>query len=156
ADRGRIAVGIFGVATDRRQRAAGCLGVGHSTGEPAVTESSDATVRGLRPATDPDRQTPALEWFRLHAHGPDAVVSPRETHLGVGPTRAQQLDGFIHSRPACVEVLAQCLVFGLLPADADTEPNAAARQRVERAHLLGYERRLTLGKHEHLGAEHDA
>jgi len=55
-----------------------------------------------------------------------------------------------------VEVLAQCLVFGLLPADADTEPNAAARQRVERAHLLGYERRLTLGKHEHLGAERDA
>ncbi len=43
-----------------------------------------------------------------------------------------------------------------LPAGADPEPASATRQRIERTHLLGHERRLALRQHEHLRAERHA
>jgi hypothetical protein len=52
-----------------------------------------------------------------------------------------------------VKILAERLVFGFLPAHADTQTHTAARERVERAHLLGHQRRVTLRQHQDLGAE---
>jgi len=127
--------------------------VGDPAGEPPVAQSPHPTIRGLRAATDPDRQAPALRWLRLHAHRDDAVVPFGDIHLGVAPARAEQSNGVVHPRAARVEVLAEGLVFRLLPAHAHAEPNASARQRVERAHLLGHQHRLALGKHQHLRAE---
>ena len=80
----------------------------------------------------------------------------RDIDLRIAPACAQHGDGLVHPRSARVKVLAERLVLGFLPADADAEPHAAARQRVERAHLLGHQGRLTLGQHEHLGAERHA
>ena len=72
------------------------------------------------------------------------------------PGEAQQVDRLVHHLAAAVEIHPQRLVFGLLPADADAQSDAPAGERVECRDLLGDERRLTLGQHEHLGAEPDA
>jgi len=79
-----------------------------------------------------------------------------EVDLRVAPVRAQQPDGLVHPGAARREILAERLVLGFLPADTDAQAHAAARQRVERAHLLGHQRRMPLRQHEHLGAERHA
>jgi hypothetical protein len=80
-------------------------------------------------------------------------VRPGGIHARIAPVRAKETDGLVHPRAAGVEVLAQRLVLRLLPADPDAEPRTSTGQRVERAHLLGHECRMTLRQHEHLGPE---
>ena len=62
--------------------------------------------------------------------------SPRRLDALVAPARPQQLDRLVHAGAPVAEVLAERLVLGLLPADADAEAHPAARQRVERATCL--------------------
>src|SRR5207249_5314974 len=85
--------------------------------------------------SDPDREPASLRGLGLHADRRDLVVPALEVDLRVAPARAQEPDRLVHPRPTGVEILAERLVFGLLPADADTQPHATARERVERAHL---------------------
>jgi len=79
-----------------------------------------------------------------------------EVDLRVAPVRAQQPDGLVHAGAACPEILAKRLVLGFLPPHADAQAHASARQRVERAHLLGHQRRMPLRQHQHLRAERHA
>ena len=156
ADRAGIAPGGLGEAADRRDVAPRAGGIGHLAAEPAVAQLADSAKRALGAAADPDRQTMPLRRLGLHRHRGHRIVLALEVDLGVGPPGPQQADRVVHPRAARVEVFAERLVLRLLPAHADAEPHPAARQRIERAHLLGHERRVPLRQHEHLGAERHA
>ena len=116
-------------------------------------QPAHAAERGFREPADPDRQAAALRRLRLHRHRHRRVVRARQVDLGVGPVRSQEPDRLVHPRPAVAERLAERLVLRLLPAHPDPEPHPPARERVERAHLLGHQGRLPLRQDQHLGAE---
>jgi hypothetical protein len=50
---------------------------------------------------------------------------------------------------------AERVIFGFLPTDADAEPHAASRQRVERADLFGDQHGLPLRQDQHFSAKTD-
>jgi len=54
-----------------------------------------------------------------------------------------------------VKILVEADELHLIPAHADTEPEAAAAEHVETGSLLGNQHRLTLRENQHLGGEFD-
>src|SRR5207249_10136467 len=81
--------------------------------------------------SDPDREPASLRGLGLHADRRDLVVPALEVDLRVAPARAQEPDRFVHPRPTGVEILAERLIFGLLPADRSEEHTSELQSRFD-------------------------
>src|SRR6185312_4025021 len=85
----------------------------------------------------------------------EAVPLALERNVGIGPQRFHHLDLFLGPLAPVVEVLVETDEFHLVPAHADTEPEAPAAEHVETGSLLGNQHRLALREDQHLGGEFD-
>ena len=142
----RVAAGRLGVAADlgdRRRATWSSSPVDRA--HPAVADRAGPAQRGRAPcrrsraaAGRPAAAWAPWRWRRRRSARPRDSMRSSPQHA-----RSSSIASSI-SRAASGEVLAERLVLGLLPADADAEPHPAARQRVERADLLGDEHRLAL------------
>src|SRR6187431_1439255 len=84
-----------------------------------VTQSRAAFIGRLGVSTDPEWDL--SPWPRIDAGSLDAVKATVETHNRRGPELAEQVDLFFEARGARTEVLSECLIFDVVPANADPE-----------------------------------
>ncbi len=73
---------------------------------------------------------------------------PSKSTIGLRPEAAQNLDLLLDAAAAGMEVLVQRLVFDVIPAESDAEPQPAAAQHVDFRRLLRDEHRLALRQDE--------
>ena len=83
----------------------------------------------------------------------DAVIAAVEVDRLARPERAQQLDLLVEALAAGGERFVQGLVLDPVPARADTEAEAPAREDRHLRSLLRDERRLPLRQDDHAGGE---
>ena len=102
-----------------------------------------------RAAAEPDGD--GLRWPRVDASVGDVVVAPVEVHHVLGPEHPHDLDLLGGAAAPVGKVLAEALVFHLVPAHADAQAQAAAGQHVYLGGLLGHQRGLTLAEDQYAG-----
>ena len=76
----------------------------------------------------------------------DEIVAPQGTH---------DVDLFFDALAAIAEIHAERLIFDVVPADADTEPEAALAQDIDGGGLFGDQRRLPLRQDDDAAGELD-
>src|SRR5437867_5195007 len=129
-------------------------------GEPAVGDPCDTPHDGLDdrtllsvPATtQPDRDR-SLYWERTQAGAIDAMPATAQVHDLLRPARAQNGDLLLDAPASIRDALTTCLVLHPIPADADAENDAAAREDVDLCGLFRHQRRLPLRQDDHRGRE---
>src|SRR4029079_7888801 len=78
-----------------------------------------------------------------------------ERDVWIGPQRLHHLDLFLGTLTPVAEILVEADELHLVPAHADTEPEAATAEHVETGGLFGNQHRLTLREDQYLGGEFD-
>src|SRR5262245_4281033 len=122
--------------------------------QPALTEACRAAEQTIDAASEPDRDLAAGK--RVDACLRHRVILAAKRQRALFPERAHQLDLFLLPGPSLAEARAEPLVLDLVPARADTEPQAAAGQQIHVGSLLRDQRRLPLGQHQDGGDELDS
>src|SRR5882762_208023 len=96
------------------------LVAGLELGEPAVGDLGHALEHGLGHAAEPHRNG-ALDRQRIDPDAVELMVSTLEGHHRLGPELAHDRDLLADAPAPGVEVLVQCLVLGVVPADTDAQ-----------------------------------
>src|SRR5579862_3284461 len=148
----RVAPGRLGEAGEPRHLFLG-VPAARRAREPAVAIVDDAAQRVIGLAAEDDRRMRALHRLGIR---PDLVeIDHRPVILGLllGPQRLHREDALAHQLEA--GFVAGAVVFHLLdiPAAADAEDDAAARQLVEAGHRFRGDDRVALGNETDPGAE---
>src|SRR5207249_3547559 len=96
-------------------------------GKPAVSQTRNAAHAGFRrqrrlgqPRANPDRNGP-LDGPWIEPGVRDLMPAPAIRHYLLGPQQAQHLNSFLAAAAPGPKILAECLVFHGIPADADTK-----------------------------------
>ncbi len=113
---------------------------------PAVSERRDAAEGRVAVAADDDRDTPAANRLRVHAHRFELREFAVERGDVVGPERPHRRNVLRGAPPAVRERDAERREFLGRPADAHAESQPAAGQHVERGGLLGRQHRVVLAE----------
>ncbi len=126
----------------------GGIGIRH----PAIAPLGDARQRRIVMAAEPHRHAPRRR-PRIDPGIVDRVIAPLERDVLLRPQRLHHLDLLLRPPAAVAEILVQAEELHLVPADADTEPEASAAQHVEACRLLRHQHRLPLRQDQHAGGE---
>ena len=122
--------------------------------DPAVAPLCDPLQRHVHVTAEPQRNSAAWRQ-RIDAGVLKAVPLALERNVGIGPQRLHHLDLFFGPFAPVVKILVETDELHLVPADANSKPEAAAAEHVETGCLLGNQHRLTLREYQHLSREFD-
>src|SRR4051794_3270926 len=129
--------------------------VGAATEEDeSVSETGCSFVGSVARASKPDRDRPS--GFGDECRSVDSVEAARQIDHWLGEELSQQLDLFRLSGTPRGELLPKGFVFDVAPADANTEPQTAARKQIDIGGLARHKGGLALRKAQDPGREADA
>jgi hypothetical protein len=111
--------------------------------DPSIAEARGTPQRWLGFAAKPDGNR-ALHRQRIDAGLVDSVPLPLERHHRLRPQRPQDRDLLIHTCTAGAKLRIQALIFHLIPADPNTEPQPPATYDLDLGRLLRDQRSLAL------------
>ena len=154
--RGRVPPGLLGQRVQAREGLAAGRGRRWGSSRRRTSTTAESTASLAPPPTSVRTRGCCT---RL-GPGPGRARS-RRTRRGTRPARCDQMASMAArcSRTTSWrrgEVDAVVLGLGPVPAEADAERDAPAREMVERGHLLGQDDRVVLGGEQDAGAEPDA
>ena len=119
-----IAPGLARIAADFFDRRPAFF-IGTHERKPTVAELRQAAQRALVRAAEPDRDRP-LDRQWIDAGVGDLVPAAVESDQFLGPELAQHFDLLLRAPAAIFEIFTEGFVFHRVPADTDTEAQAAA------------------------------
>src|SRR5262249_47420984 len=102
---------------------------GRRTEDEPVPRAGGAPARDRGEAAEPDRDVPG--WLGQEAGALDPMEFAGEVDHGIAPELAQERHLLVEPRAALGERNAERVVLDAVPARADAEPQAAAREQVE-------------------------
>ena len=126
-----------------------------SSGRCGKNPSASRAVRRSARSAEPPIQigNRPLHGQRVDAGRGDRVPAAVVVEHGLRPQAPHELDLLLEAAAAIVEVHAQRLVLDGIPADAEPEAEAAAREHVDLRRLLRQQRRLPLRRDDDAGDE---
>src|SRR5262249_2705849 len=122
--------------------------------DPAIPPFGDALQGTVVVTAIPERDAP-LSRQRVDAGVVNRMPVATEGDVRLGPERLHDRDLLFRSLAAIAEILVESLELDRVPADANAEPKAPARENVEAGRLLRNEHCLALRENEHFRREFD-